>query len=390
MGASELPLTHGLREHEFPISAECAYLNAATQGPLPNSTCRAIEQAAMRAQFPDTPRAHVDQPVADLARARLASLLDIGEDDLAFTPNTTHGLNVCAHGIDWRPGDNVVLPEREFPSLMRVWLQLRSIGVEVRCVPWQGDGPSVDALMAAVDSRTRVVSCSAVAWDSGYRIDLEALGRRCAQAGCLLVVDGIQAVGAVELNPQSLQVSALSFHGYKWLLSGFGCGALYVAPSAIDQIRPHFVGEQSFAGDAEPSDTPAAWQPGARRYTVGGANSLGLAALAASLALIERVGLGAIDAHNRALGQLLVDGLQRHAPGIRLVSPADPAQRAAIVVFTLGDRARDEALVRRLGEQGVMVALRPRGVRVSPHLYNTAAEIERLLHAIRPAIDGLI
>jgi cysteine desulfurase / selenocysteine lyase len=260
---------------------------------------------------------------------------------------------------------------------MAAWSVSRSI------VPsWCGDGPSVDALMAAVDSRTRVVSCSAVAWDSGYRIDLEGLGRRCAQAGCLLIIDGIQAVGAIELNPQSLQLAALTFHGYKWLLAGFGCGALYVSPSAIDQIRPHFVGEQSFTDTGDGADTPAVWQPGARRYTVGSANSLGLTALAASLALIERVGLEAIEVHNRALAQILVDGLRRHAPDIQLVSPVDSARRAAIVTFTLGDRARDEALVRRLGEQGIVVALRPRGVRVSPHLYNSAAEVEELLRAI--------
>jgi selenocysteine lyase/cysteine desulfurase len=382
MSASEPRLPHDLREREFPITAEYAYLNAATQGPLPNSTCRAIEQATLRAQFPETRRAHVDQPIADLARSRLARLLGVGQDDLVFTPNTTHGLNICAHGIDWRPGDNVALPAREFPSLMHVWLQLRSIGVEVRCVPWQGDGPSVDALMAAVDSRTRVVSCSAVAWDSGYRIDLEELGRRCAQAGCLLVVDGIQAVGAIELDPRSLQLAALSFHGYKWLLSGFGCGALYVSPGATDQIRPRFVGEQSFAGAGDPAETPAVWQPGARRYTAGGANAPGLTALAASLALIEQVGLAAIEAHNRALAQLLVDGLRRRAPEARLVSPVDPARRAAIVTFTLGQQDRDEALVRRLDEQGIVVALRPRGVRVSPHMYNSAAEIERLLRAL--------
>jgi len=386
MVASAPPLAHDLRAREFPITAEYTYLNAATQGPLPTSTCRAIERATARAQFPDTPRAHVDQPIADLARTRLARLLSVGADDLTFTPNTTHGLNICAHGIDWRPGDNVVIPDREFPSLMFTWLQLRSIGVEVRCVPWDGDGPSVDVIMAAVDSRTRAVSCSAVAWDTGYRIDLEALGRRCAQAGCLLVVDGIQAVGAIELDPRALQLSALSTHGYKWLLSGFGCGALYVSPRAIDQIRPRFVGEQSFTDDSEPTGAGAAWQPGARRYTVGGANALGLTALAASLALIEEAGLPAIAAHNHALAQLLVDGLRHAAPDVQLVSSLDPERRAAIVVFSLGDRDRDEALVRHLGEQGIVVALRPRGVRVSPHMYNSAAEIERLLRALQMAI----
>src|SRR6185436_8581197 len=146
----------------------------------------------------------------------------------------------------------------------------------------------------------------------------------------------------------------------------------------------------SFTNTGDGADTPTVWQPGARRYTVGGANSLGLTALAASLALIERVGLEAIEAHNRALAQSLVDGLRRHAADIQLVSPVDPARRAAIVTFTLGERASDEALVRRLDEQGIVVALRPRGVRVSPHLYNSAAEVERLLHAIQQAIGGLI
>jgi selenocysteine lyase/cysteine desulfurase len=261
-------------------------------------------------------------------------------------------------------------------------LQLRELGVEVRIVPWEGDGPSVDAIMAAVDARTRAVSCSAVAWDTGFRVDLEELGRRCAAAGCLLVIDAIQAVGAIELDPRALRVSALALHGYKWLMAGFGCGALYVAPEALDRIRPRFVGEQSFLEGSDPTDADATWQPGARRYTVGGASTTCLAALAASLDLIEQIGLPAIAEHNRQIGQLLVDGLRRHAQHLRLVSPANPAQRAAIVVFTLGDTARDEALVARLAERGIMVALRPRGVRVSPHLYNTGAEVERLLEVL--------
>lgn len=369
------------RAREFPITAEHTYLNVAAVGPLPTSTRLAVERALARAQFPETPQGRAERPAAELARERLAALLSVGAGDLVFTGNTTHGLNICAHGIDWRPGDNVVLPDREFPSLTRAWLHLREHGVEVRVVPWRGDGPTVADLLGAADARTRVVTCSAVAWDTGYRIDLEALGRRCAQHGSLLVVDGIQAVGSVELDPQALRLAALSFHGYKWLLAGFGLGALYVAPWALDQIQPRFVGEQSFAGSG-PADQPAPYQAGARRYAAGGANVLGLEALAASLELIGRVGMPAIDAHNRALAQQLVAGLA-HIPGVQLVSPRDPAQRAAIMVFTLGEQARDEALVQRLGEQGIVVALRPRGVRVAPHLYNRPEEIERLLGALR-------
>lgn len=382
MSASEstVLLDEAERASEFPVVAEYAYLNAATQGPLPSQTCRAIERAALQAQYGALARSQEQAP-GDVARGQLARLLGVGEDDFVFTANTTHGLNICARGIEWRPGDNVVLPAREFPSVLRTWLQLHELGVEVRLVHTRGVSPTVEELMEAVDARTRAVSCSAVAWDSGSFVDLEVLGRRCEQAGCLLIVDGIQAIGAVELDLRALRVSALTFHGYKWLLAGFGCGVLYVAPEALDRIRPRFVGEQSFMIGADPADD-APWQPGARRYTAGGANALGLTALTASLGLIEQVGIARIAAHNRRLGQLLVDGLLRLAPTIRLVSPTDPERRAAIVVFTLGEPGRDEALVARLAERGIVVVCRRRGVRVSPHLYNTEEEIDRLLAAL--------
>ncbi|HEU5088052.1 MAG TPA: aminotransferase class V-fold PLP-dependent enzyme, partial [Roseiflexaceae bacterium] len=320
-----------LREQEFPITADYTYLNHATQGPLPTRTRQALDLAAQQAQWPgimpDAPREFT------YARPRLASLLGVGEDDLVFTPNTTYGLNVCAHGIEWRAGDNVVIPDREFPSLARTWLNLRAFGVEVRVVPWQGAGPTVDQLMQAVDRRTRVVSCSAVAWDTGFRVDLETLGRRCEAAGILLIVDGIQAVGAVQVDPAALRLSALSFHGYKWLLAGFGCGAMYVAPSAVEQIRPRFVGEQSYAGGEDDTIDATAWKAGAQRYTVGGMNMPGLTALAASLELLESVGLPAIERHNHELTAMLFEGL--HAlPAVELVTPRE--QCASIVVFTLG------------------------------------------------------
>ncbi|HMO59383.1 MAG TPA: aminotransferase class V-fold PLP-dependent enzyme [Roseiflexaceae bacterium] len=388
MPSNEPRVPPTLRAAEFPITAEYTYLNTATQGPIPDRTRRAIEHAAQQAQFPGITGAQVD-PAEALARARLAQLLHVGADDLVFTANTTYGLNICAHGIDWRAGDNVVIPDHEFPSLMHTWLHLRTFGVEVRLVAYQGAGPSAAELMAATDARTRVVSCSAVAWDTGYRIDLAELGRCCAAAGILLVVDGIQAVGAVDLDPQALRISALATHGYKWLMGGFGVGALYVAPAAVDRIQPRFVGEQSYAGSGDPADPAAPWKPGARRYSLGSGNGPGYSALASSLELIAEVGIAAIAAHNHELSSLLIAGLRRLAPAVQLITPGDPAQHAAIVVFTLGDPLRDEAVAVQLAAQGIVVALRRRGIRVSPHLYNTPAEIEALLRALPAAVSAI-
>ncbi|MEP7200801.1 MAG: aminotransferase class V-fold PLP-dependent enzyme, partial [Chloroflexota bacterium] len=369
------------REREFPIVRDYTYLNTASQGPWPNRTLQAVQQQTAVMQYVNTDRARaVPSPEAD-ARARLARLINARPADMVFTGSTTHGLNICAQGIDWRAGDNIVVPRDDFPSLSYTWFHLRQRGVEVRFVPWSGAGPTVDEIMGAVDARTRAVSCSVIKWDTGFRVDLEELGRRCAERGCLLIVDAIQAVGAQRLDVRAARVSALATHGYKWLLAGFGLGALYVAPEAIDQIRPTFVGVQSVVGDGNSFDGQLNWRAGAGRYEVGGGNRIGQAALAASLTLIEEVGINTIEEQGRTLAELLVDGLRRKRD-VRLVSASDAAHRTAIVVFTLGDHERDAALVTQLEAQGIIVALRPLGVRVSPNFYNTEAEIARLLDAL--------
>lgn len=373
------PAIAAAREREFPIFREYTYLNTAAAGPIPNRTARAIAEAAESAQYPNTARA---VPSAEpIMRERLARLIGADPGDFVFTGNTTHGMNICAQGIAWRPGDNVVLPEHEFPSLAYAWFHLRERGVEVRFVPFADAGPTVDEIMARVDGRTRAVSCSAITWNTGWRADLEALGAACAERGVLLIVDGIQAVGARRVDVKAAKISALSLHGYKWVMAGFGLGALYVAPEAVGQIAPTFIGEQAIDGDGDAFGGHLNWKPGPARYAAGGLNRTGLAALGASLGLIEEIGIDAIEAHTSALAESLYAELRRR-PGVHIVSTADPARRSAITVFTLGDRAKDEALVAEFERLGIVVALRPRGVRVSPHFYNTEEDIARLLDAL--------
>jgi selenocysteine lyase/cysteine desulfurase len=171
-------------------------------------------------------------------------------------------------------------------------------------------------------------------------------------------------------------------HGYKWLLADFGLGAMYVSPNAIEQIRPVFVGDQSVLDQQQLPHNPFEWQPGALRYSAGGTNTFGLTALATSLELIEQIGLATIEAHNCNLAELLVQGLVRYQPRVQLVSSADPARRSQNIVFTLGTWERDEQLAQELEQQRIIVAHRRRGIRVSPHFYNTAADIELLLDAL--------
>ncbi len=364
---------------EFPIIEKTAYLNTAAQGPWPARTVAAVHAAAQQAQFLAADNGSSPSPVFGETRGRLASLLNVQPDDLVFGPNTTYGLNVCVHGIDWRAGDNVVVPDLEFPSVQYALAHLPKFGVEVRCAPRHENGTSVDALMARVDGRTRAVICSAITWDTGYRIDLATLGERCAAAGCLSIVDGIHAVGAECLDLAAMRVSALSFHSYKWLMAGFGNGVLYVAPAALDQIRPTFIGPLGVAGGQGDN---LQWQPGAQRYATGTMNKIGTTALNSSLSLIEEIGMPAITAHNHALADALDTGLRRLLPAGRILRATAKEQQSAIVVFSTGSATGDAELVVHLTAQNVVVALRPAGIRVAPHLFNSERDVERLLAAV--------
>jgi cysteine desulfurase/selenocysteine lyase len=370
-----------VREREFPIVKEVTYLNGASQGPWPTRTVQAVQEVAAVCQVPHTKQAAEMPPYDQIARERLARLMGADPADIVFTSNTTHGMNIAVQGIAWREGDNIVVPQREFPSLSYTMFNLKERGVDVRFIPYAGAGPSVDEIMAHVDSRTRAVACSAIMWDTGYRADLETLGKRCADAGCLLIVDGIQWVGARRLDVKAARVSTFATHGYKWLLSGFGVAALYVAPEAVDQIRPTFVGVSSVASSGDGFEGHLNWKPGAARYQAGGGNRIGWAALATSLGLIEEVGIATIEERSCSLAEHLYEGLTKKE-SVELVSSPDPAHRSQIVCFTLGSKERDAAMVQQLEEQGIIVALRPLGLRASPNFYNTEEEVDRLLAAL--------
>jgi selenocysteine lyase/cysteine desulfurase len=371
---------------EFAVTERYTYFNTAAIGPWPKRTVAAVQAAAERAQFcgPDTGSG--ENALIAETRARLARVLGAHSDDFAFGPDTTFGLNVCTHGIDWRAGDNIVLPAGEFPSVRYALAHLPSLGVEIRAVPRteaNGAGVSVGQLLSRIDARTRAVMCSAISWDTGFRIDLEELGAGCSRARVLSIVDGIHAVGAEPLDLRAWRISALAFHSYKWLMAGFGNAGLYVAPEALAHIRPTFTGPLGIAQAGDPFGAEPEWMPGARRFGMGNANQTGMVVLNSSLTLIEECGLPRISAHNHALADALDDGIRAVLPNAHVWRSREPAQQSAIVVFTLGDVDKDKALVMRLEDAGIIVAQRPAGIRVAPHLFNQESEVAKLLRALQ-------
>jgi selenocysteine lyase/cysteine desulfurase len=225
-----------------------------------------------------------------------------------------------------------------------------------------------------------VIAVSLVQFSTGFRVDVEALGEACRSRRILLVIDGMQAVGMLQVNVQELPIDAMALQSYKWLLGPHGVGWLYVRPALLDQIEPLAVGSRSVTPRHSYLDHHFELAHNAMRFETGVLNLHGIAGVGASLDLLHRVGIRAIETRVLSLADRLASSL--HARGYTIVgSRSEQGERSAIVTFR-HPRMDINACHRRLMEVGVVVSLREGAIRASPHFYNTEEDIDRLLDAL--------
>lgn len=366
---------------EFPQEPGLRYLNHAAVAPWPRRASQAVSTFAeqnMRIGARDYPQwLQLEQRL----RARLTRLLNAPSSaDVALVKNTSEALSFVAFGLDWRPGDQVVISDQEFPSNRVVWEALRPQGVEVIEVSLAGDDPEA-SLLAACTPRTRLLAISAVQYASGLRLDLARLGTGCTQRGVLLCVDAIQQLGAQPFDVQASQCAFAMADGHKWMLGPEGLGVFYCRRDLREQLRLHEYGWHMLedAGNYDRRD----WQPAktARRFECGSPNMLGAMALEASLALLEEVGMAQVATLIEAHIAQLHTGIAA-LPGARLLSPQEPARRAGILTFSLAGRDNGQ-LFESLKQQQVVCAQRGGGIRLSPHFYTPDGVIEETLGLLR-------
>ncbi len=368
-----------MMQAEFPHEPGLIYLNHAGVAPLPRRAAEAVRAFAAEAATRGARNYPRWLAVEASLRQRLARLLGTpSSDDIALVKNTSEGLSMVAYGLDWQPGDAVIINNHEFPSNRIVWESLaQRFGVEVRDVDLDAAPTPEDALIDALDARARLLAVSSVQFGSGLRMDLVRLAQACRSNGTLLCVDAIQSLGALRLDVASLQADFVIADGHKWMLGPEGLGVFYSRPEARERLKLtqygwHMV-EQ--AGDFD----RRAWEvaSSARRFECGSPNMLGIHALEASLALLEEVGLAEVEARVLANARLLIEMIAAQ-PRLELMSPPHPERHAGIVTFRVIDRdSRD--VFRHLQEQGVVCALRSGGIRFSPHFYNTQSQLEEAL-----------
>ncbi|MEN9645560.1 MAG: hypothetical protein RL238_2229 [Actinomycetota bacterium] len=369
-------MNHSELRSEFPSADVAVHFDHASVGPIPRRTAAAIHRVAETYSadgFQNSWRDDIEN-----VRAMVARLVGSSAGNVAFTQNTSTGLSIAANGLDWRPGDNVVLPEREFPSNFYPWMNLEHRGVRLRKVPAPQGHSTVDAIAAAIDERTRVVSVSAVQFSNGHRYDVAAIGELCRERGVLFVVDGTQAVGALAIDVDRSGIDLLAVSSHKWMLGPAGVGFVHVSDRGLERIRPDIVGwlsvREPFAFDYQ-LEMPST----ADRYEPGTENVIGILGLGASVSVFLERGPRQVEMDVLSLTDVLCERLI--SSGHEIISPRSHDERSGIVIFRHPSTPAED-LHARLLAAGIKCAPRGGGVRFSPHCYNNADDVDSAIAAI--------
>src|SRR6516165_3098388 len=372
-------------QSEFADFEGVTYLNAALQGPLALASAHqaraALEWKKHPYRVPDS--VYFDLP--DRIRGKIAHIIGGRGDEIAFTTGASSGLASIAAGMDWKLGDEVVVGRGEFPAHRSTWLRYEQAGkLRVRVVEPRGRFISADDYIECIGRNTRVVSASLVRFDNGARLDAARLARACEKFGAALVLDLSQCAGAMALDVRHLGATMAVASGYKWLLGPYGCGFFWIASEWIERLplgAVYFMALEGARDFQAMGSVEFRAAPGARRWdSAETANFTNLAAWEASLDLILRIGVEEVERHNDALVAEIVAQLP-HTNCV-LASPAEREGRGPYVSISARDPKDTPALYERLRAAEVGVSLRENALRISPHIYNTPQDIERLMKVL--------
>jgi cysteine desulfurase / selenocysteine lyase len=364
---------------EFPTLSRWTYLDVARKTPAPRCQERALIEY-MRDIYEEAGAGAWAAPQVAETRAALARLLGAKPAQIAFTKNTTEGLNIAAHAFDLHAGDNIVLTDLEHPANVWVWKHWEAKGVEIRYARSREGRLPLDAFVEKMDAGTRVVSTAYVTYGNGYRVNLPELGRVCRSRGIRLVADGVQAAGILAAPLATLGADVIAIGGHKGLFGLTGSGIVYCREELVDTIRTPFV-----KAPAAPAVVHAHvnaqfdYVRTAHRFEGGNPNFLGVRVLRAGAEFLESIGLARIEERVRGLSAACLRMLK--AADLRTTTPEAWEERAQIVNVLVADAVG--VMERLRAKHRVVVNVKDGAIRLSMSFFNTDADLEKAVRAIR-------
>lgn len=386
---SKTPDTIQLYKDAFKRSSnsggELIHLNNAGVSPWPNATLAAVQEWSTKLASSGTHAVPDAYAKSELTRSLLAKVLGATENQIAFFQTCASAISQVALGLKLKAGDEIVVWDQEYPSNFYPWAVAaeRSGAKLVVAKSSENLATPLQAIEAVVTDRTRVIAVSWVQYRSGAVTDLESLSKFARARNIFTCIDAIQGLGVLPFNFNSLGIDAACGGAHKWFTSPLSIGFLLLRPEHIESLTPLSVGAITFGGTeilASPS-TPMA--KGISRYEPGGRCLLEFIGFGATLELVDKVGVDRIAQEAEWLARKLMHGLRER--GYLIHSPHGAHFRGAILNFAPTPDSRHKTLVdveSQLRSVKVSFATRPPGIRLSPHAFNTATEIERVLEVL--------
>jgi len=366
---------------------DAIYLNVAAHAVMPRVSIRAVEDSLEAKKFPHRVDDSLWFEAPVRIRKSLSKMIGAKPEEIAVTSGASAGVAAVAHGLEWEPGDEIITAQGEFPLQYASWKPMeKREGVRLIIIAARDRFITADDLINALTPRTRIVSVSLVRFDDGSVLDAARVAAACHARGTLLLLDVSQACGAVPMNVSDLGADFMVCAGYKWLLSCYGTGFFWIKNEHLDRLRPgpfYWTGqntdnfsELNFV-DPEPCRDAKRWDAAewATYY------NFNLSAMAESVDFVLRAGPELVAEHNRALIEFMFSRL----PEDRCVpaSPLDRQRRGPFGCFTARQPEKTIELYQKLRRAKIIVSLREGRIRVSPYLFNSEQDIDRLVSVVR-------
>ena len=379
MTLAEILSNEELRRREFPVTREKIFLAYAGVCPLSRRAAAAISECAQQSTLGDQEAFMLKQ--LDHARKLGGQLLNCQPDEIALVGPTSLALSFVAAGLNFRRGDNILIYHDDYPSNVYPWMALAERGVEVRLLNTRGLGVIRPRdVLGQIDENTKLVALASCHFISGFRLEHDAIGKSLRERGILFSLDAIQTLGAFQTTVEHVDFLAADAH--KWLLGPCGAGIFYVRHEVQEKLNPPIYGWHNVRNPSFVAQEQIVFRGGALKYEAGTQNLIGLVGLIAAMELALEIGVENIAAELLRKRALLVPALQAKGFAV-LNADAEPENASGIVSFS--QPGKDLTVMhKKLAEAGIVASLRmdrkgQNYIRLSPHYYNTAAELRRVL-----------
>ncbi|MFQ6022492.1 MAG: aminotransferase class V-fold PLP-dependent enzyme [Acidiferrobacterales bacterium] len=369
------------QRHLFELPDDVAYLNCAYFSPLMKTVIEAGRRAVNYRARPWEITSRDFFTTSDSTRSLFARLINVRPDDVAIVPSVSYGIAIAARNLPVARGQTIVLLDEQFPSNVYAWHEAaKRAGAEIMTVPRPRDGDWTAATLSAITERSAVAALPNCHWTDGGLLDLSRIAPHCQQLGVPLVLDLAQSAGALPFDAARVQPDFAVAPSYKWLMGPYSLAFLYVAPKwqAGEPLEHNWIAREASEDFADLVMYRDRFQPGARRFDMGERANFQLLPMAeAAMCQLLEWGVPQIAdtlAHRTA-------AIVKRAQALGLTSAPNKLRAGHFLGLRFPDGV-PVGLMDKLSAERVCVSVRGDSMRVTPHVYNTPADVDRLFSVL--------